>query len=297
MVVRDYKVIRLAINNFWHGFSLSNFIAYFPFLKDKYRFVEDPQQPDFVIRSSFVRDGEAMLTIRSMAELPEETRAPTLFFTGENVAPDLLRCDYAISFCRDLDDPRHIRVPLWVPRLYEIGWQPSDLLSRNFTRHHEQPRFCNFVFSNPVAERERLFRLVSTRQRVDAPSQSMQNMPRLGPGFWDKYRFMRDYRFSIAAENVRSDGYCTEKIMEAFLAGGIPVYAGDPGVATEFNPEAFLEVDASGGYERLSDAVLRTNADAGRRRRMASEPIYPDDRLPESASQERIMAFFESVFG
>lgn len=295
--MRGYKTIRIAVDNFWEGFSLSNFIAYFPFLTDKYRFVEDPQCPDVVIRSSFITDGDSIRTIRSMSELPEETRAPSLFFTGENIAPDLSRCSFAISFRRDLADARHLRVPLWVPRIYEIGWKPSDLLSRNFVRTYDQPRFCNFIFSNPVPDRERLFRLISTRKRVDAPSRSMQNTAQLGPGFWDKYRFMRDYRFSIAAENARTDGYCTEKIMEAFLAGGIPVYAGDPRVSDEFNPATFLEVDACGGYSGLADAVIRLDADTGKRRRMASESVYIDDRLPECADEGRIMAFFESVFG
>lgn len=295
--MRDYKIISVTVDNFWKGFSLSNFIAYFPFLTNKYRFVEDPEHPDFVIRSSFVRDGDSMRTMRKMSELPAETRAPSLFFTGENVAPDFSRCDYAISFCRDLEDTRHIRVPLWVPRIYEIGWKPSDLLSSGFVRQCAQPKFCNFVYSNPAPDRERLFRMISTRKRVDAAGRSMQNMAQLGPGFWDKFRFMRDYRFSIAAENVRSDGYCTEKIMEAFLSGSIPVYAGDPGVASEFNPAAFLEVDACGGYGRLADSVIKVDADVRSRRRMASEPVFTDDRLPECANEERTMAFFESVFG
>lgn len=295
--MRDYKVIRLAIENFWHGFSLANFIAYFPFLKDKYRFVEDPQQPDFVVRSSFVRDGDVMRTIRSMSELPDESRAPSLFFTGENVVPDLSRCDYAISFSRDIADQRHLRVPLWVPRMYEIGKKPSDLLSRNFVRQCEQPKFCNYVFSNPVPEREQLFRLISTRKRVDAPGCSMNNAAPLGPSFADKYSFMQEYRFSIAAENTRAVGYSTEKIMEAFLAGGIPVYAGDPTVSVEFNPAAFLEVDACGGYGKLADAVIRLDADVEERRRMAGESVYTDDRLPDCADEGRIMAFFEMVFG
>lgn len=292
-----YRVVKLALENFWEGFSLSNFIAYFPFLTDKYRFMEDPYDPDFVIRSSFISDGEVLRTIRTMSELPREVRAPTLFFTGENIVPDFTCCDYAISFCRNLADSRHIRIPLWVPRIYEIGWAPRDLLSENLVRHSTQPNFCNFVYSNPVAERERLFRLVSTRKRVDAPGRSMQNMEALGSSFWDKFRFMRDYRFSIAAENVRSEGYCTEKLMEAFLAGGIPVYAGDPGVACEFNLGAFLEIDACGGYGRLADAVLEAEANPRRRLSMVSEPIFKNDRLPECADEARIMAFFESVFG
>lgn len=291
------KPVRIAIEHFWEGFTLGAFLQYFPFLRLKYRFIEDPAHPDIVLRSSFVPGERQRRTIRHMSELPAKAAAPTLFFTGENVRPDFSHCDWAISFCRDIDDPRHLRVPLWVPRLYAIGWRPDDLLSTNLRRPPDNRAFCNFIFSNPVPERERLFRLISTRKRVDAPGISMHNHPSIGGSFWDKYRFMSNYRFSIASENERCVGYSTEKIMEAFLAGTIPVYAGDPSVTVEFNPEAFLEVDRCGGLCGLADQVLAVDGDRRRRGMMAAAPVYNDDRLPECAREDRMMAFFEQVLG
>ena len=37
---------------------------------------------------------------------------------------------------------------------------------------------------------------------------------------------MQGYRFVVAFENDAADGYMTEKIVNAMLAGAIPIYAG-----------------------------------------------------------------------
>jgi hypothetical protein len=55
-----------------------------------------------------------------------------------------------------------------------------------------------------------------------------------------KLPWMRDYRFSVAVENSIVDGYFTEKIVDCFRAGTIPIYWGDPSVADIFNPEGVL---------------------------------------------------------
>lgn len=63
-------------------------------------------------------------------------------------------------------------------------------------------------------------------------------------GKWTRKRdFLAAYKFTIAFENSRAPGYYTEKILDPMLAGSIPVYWGDPGIASHFNPRSFLSVD------------------------------------------------------
>lgn len=290
------RTIKLSVENFWAGYSVDNFSCYFPFLLKKYQFIADAINPDFIIRSSFVTDRGRYRTIKHMQELPPLVQAPVIFFTGENVSPDFEYCNWAITFRRHVDDSRHLRIPLWVPRLYELGRTPGDLLSSNFKRSSAGSHFCNFIFSNPVSQREKLFRLISTRKRVEAPGFSMNNSKPIGSDFLDKFDFMSNYRFSIAAENVRSEGYVTEKIMEAFLSDTIPIYAGAPDVGMDFNLAAFLEIDECGGITALADKAIWTDAEDNRRMQLAKEPVYPEDRLPECAEEGRMMAFFESIF-
>lgn len=50
-----------------------------------------------------------------------------------------------------------------------------------------------------------------------------------------KLNFMKDYRFSIEVENARIPGYFTEKILDCFRTGTIPIYCGDPLIGNHFN--------------------------------------------------------------
>ena len=51
---------------------------------------------------------------------------------------------------------------------------------------------------------------------------------------------MRRYRFVVAFENSQLDGYHTEKISTAYLAGAVPIYWGDPGLASRLNERAYV---------------------------------------------------------
>ena len=53
----------------------------------------------------------------------------------------------------------------------------------------------------------------------------------------------RHYRFCLVLENTKKDGYITEKIVMAFLAGCIPVYYGTKQVFDMFNAKAFIYYD------------------------------------------------------
>lgn len=50
-----------------------------------------------------------------------------------------------------------------------------------------------------------------------------------------KIEALRDYRFVIVAENCVSDAYFTEKLIDAFSQGCIPLYRGCPSVGKFFN--------------------------------------------------------------
>ena len=49
-------------------------------------------------------------------------------------------------------------------------------------------------------------------------------MNNIGGAVSDKFAFQQKHKFSIAFENTSYCGYCTEKIVEAFVAGTIPIY-------------------------------------------------------------------------
>jgi hypothetical protein len=67
-----------------------------------------------------------------------------------------------------------------------------------------------------------------------------------------KIEGLRDYRFSICVENTKQDYYFSEKIMDCFLSGTIPIYWGCPSIEKFFNINGIL---CFNNIEQLSDIV------------------------------------------
>ena len=55
-----------------------------------------------------------------------------------------------------------------------------------------------------------------------------------------KYRALKEYRFSIVIENCKEDYYFTEKLIDCFLSGTIPIYYGCPSIGDFFNSQGIL---------------------------------------------------------
>ena len=53
----------------------------------------------------------------------------------------------------------------------------------------------------------------------------------------------RDYRFSIIIENEQIPGWHTEKILDCFLTGTVPIYWGDPSISDIFDVNGILQMD------------------------------------------------------
>lgn len=80
------------------------------------------------------------------------------------------------------------------------------------------------------------------------------------------------YRFALVMENTEAGGYVTEKILNAFLAGSIPVYFGTREVFEIFNPRAFVFYDISNPQPAL-DLVAHLEANRTAYLSMLHEPI------------------------
>lgn len=205
-------------------------------------------------------------------------------FSGEDSWPDLNLYDYAMGFPRLDYDGRYLRLPLYAMR---DSWQPA--LTKHTLPDAEflgRKKFCNFVVSNDFSqERNRFFAELSAHRRVDSGGGYANN---IGGPVPDKLAFQRQYKFSIAYENSSSPGYCTEKIVDAFAAGTVPIYWGDPDILTEFNPRAFVWAGSYPDNAALIAALDALDRDEEAFLRICHAPIlapgcraeaYRDDRL------------------
>ena len=209
----------------------------------------------------------------------EARTARGLFFTGENVRPPLDGVHMSVSFDR-IDDPRHYRLPLYVMH----AW---DHRREGATQHFCHPvlppvpptreeaaerKFCAFLYKNPnCARRNDFFQMLCARRHVESVGWLLNNTGSVVKmGWMPKIRVFSRYRFAFAFENSSYPGYLTEKILDAFQAGVVPLYWGDPGVLRDVAAGSFIDVSRYSSDEEAIDAILAADDDYDTYRRYRS---------------------------
>lgn len=59
----------------------------------------------------------------------------------------------------------------------------------------------------------------------------------------NKLAILKEYRFSLCYENIAMPGYITEKIIDCFVAGVVPIYRGAPDIRDYISPDAFIAAE------------------------------------------------------
>lgn len=79
-----------------------------------------------------------------------------------------------------------------------------------------------------------------------------------------KLETLKDFRYSIVIENMRGNFFFTEKLIDCFATGTIPVYWGCPGIERFFNPEGIITFSDLKDLKRVMPML--TEAEYERRR-------------------------------
>lgn len=227
------KKVRINFEDCWfNDYRESLTMSFFIEELNKIAEIEISNNPEFLICSCFGR--KAMLS-----------DCCKIFFAGENVIPDFNVYDYGIGFSDISFGDRYLRMPLYF--FYHDDFMAA--IKKNSTE--KRYKFCNMVVSNSLYAdemRTKFFYELSKYKQVDSGGKYLNN---IGEPVKDKYEFQKNYKFSMAFENSSFPGYVTEKIVQAWAAGTIPIYWGAPDIAHEFNEDAFINA-----YNRPIDDVI-----------------------------------------
>lgn len=251
------KIIKIKFVDFYSGFDKEN-NEFIETLSKCYKVVQC-DDPEYIIYSGFGNEHLKYDCIR-------------IFFTGECITPDFNECDYAIGFDRLTFGDRYARIPLYNILQYKNGYQKLKK-RKTFTIEDIKDRgFCSFVVSNCFTKdrRDIFFELLSKYKMVSSGGRYKNN---IGGAIKDKHDFLKRYKFNIAFENCSYDGYATEKIMEAFAAGVVPIYYGDPGITKDFNPKAFINASDYDDFDSVVERVKQIDNDEELYLNMLNEPI------------------------
>lgn len=276
---------RIAFTDFWDGFCPEEFIADMGIADICDVEVTDLEHADYVIYS-----------LHGNKHWKSADRQIKIFYTVENLVPDFNACDYGIGFeWMDYGD-RYLRMPLYynyrdINELAEKTKRESAVTGEESGKR----RFCSITVSNanraPIFAQ--LFEALSRYKSVDSGGKWRNNT---GGPVKDKMAFDREHKFSIVCENSAHPGYTTEKIVQAFAAGCIPIYWGDPEIARVFNAKAFIHVRDYGSINEVVRAVQRIDGNDELYRAMLAEPILADPQYGRERQLEKLKQFFAHIF-
>ena len=142
-----------------------------------------------------------------------------------------------------------------------------------------RPGLANYLYIHRRNERE-AFRRALTRASKTSIAR-LAGSDRFSSDLFDEaVVIQKASRFSIVFEGAVVANYVTEKIVNAFLAGTIPVYWGHTAtVSRYFNPKAFVNVNDFATFEAAAAHVAKVDSDPRLAERYLREPPCTEEGL------------------
>lgn len=198
---------------------------------------------------------------------------------GENQRPNFNLFDYAYGFDKMEFGNRYLYFPLYANEEYRDFFVcAAQKHMREEAYFLEKKKFCNMVVSNVGSATEKrieFFKQLCNYKMVDSGGRSFNNLPD-GKPVDNKLKFQEQYKFSLAFENSSYPGYTTEKIVQAWAAGTIPIYWGDPTISEQFNEKAFINCHAYAGWDDVIKRIEEVDKNQELYLEMQREPIIKD---------------------
>jgi hypothetical protein len=231
---------------------------------------QDATRPyDLVVRSHFTH----------MERLPSY-KCPYIVWSGESRPVPLLQD----------------RAPLFELNTYHAArpnsiWFPHLIAECRETRRPElnQPKqyCCAYAFSNPILERELLFRKMRSLEPTCysfGRSCPTNDNPFVAPAAYrqsNSKHFVK-FAYNVAMENAIVSGYMTEKIGNAFMSGSVPIYWGDTDTVNDiFNPASFLNVQDYANVVKAAEAAVHIWRDPHKFQTYLDAPITLNNKLAD----------------
>ena len=260
------KTLRIFYTDFWPEFGIED--IYTPILKKHFNIIIDDKNPDIVFHSVFNR----------MEGIKKYKNSLKIMVIAENYRPDYSITDFSISF--DPHTNTNYRLPLW---------QVFNIMDNNFSQrtiHNNFERFCSFTVSNPSNFlRNGMFTLLSNYKKVHSYGRYMNNDLSLSKDnqgkYWrpikEKFFIDHSHKFALVYENNSYPYYCTEKIMDAFIGGSLPIYWGDPMVKKDWNVDALINANRLSNNE-IVEKVKELDMDDHKYMEIYNQPMFTDEQ-------------------
>lgn len=174
--------------------------------------------------------------------------SPEIENRGYNfVLHNIDKYDLILTFSKKLLDLNNNKIRLnlygttWLHENYRQIYKKTKLCStitstkKDYKGHYMRHIICDLIEKNNLK-----VELFGSRYN-NLPQSKEPNPKSLTNG---KINSLKDYMFSITIENCKEDYYFTEKLIDCFLSGTIPIYWGCPSIGNFFNIKGILVFDS-----------------------------------------------------
>lgn len=171
---------------------------------------------------------------------------------------------------------------IWLPFMlashYQLKHDPYDILNRKGKPLHERPFLAAYVASNCTENREDLFRILSAKSDTVHARGKCSNNYKRAEGCWTVAdKIYEDYIFGFALESQKKDGYLTEKILNVYRGGAIPIFWGDSkSVRKFFNEDTYIDLSDFSSLEEAADYIYELSRNKEKLVEMSQKNIFKD---------------------
>jgi hypothetical protein len=121
----------------------------------------------------------------------------------------------------------------------------------NPDNEHIDPLQRNF---DGIIARDELFIKLSQYKFVASGGKHLNNIGRIVPAK-ETNAWLSDCKFIIAFENETKDGYTTEKVFQAYYAGGVPLYYGNKLYEKDLNPKSVIYANNFQNLDKMIEYI------------------------------------------
>ena len=204
--------------------------------------------------------------------------------------PDLNLADYFIGHYHIIYLDRYFKYSIFFwTKFFDIGKKREEVLKKPIRK-----KFCAAVISNCDAK----FRLnfidkLSKYKKVDFGGKCQNNINEV---VTNKIDFLSNFKFSIAMENSDGDGYLSEKIVDSFLAGTIPIYYGDYFLDEFINPKSYILIKGEKDIDKKIEYIKKIDNDDNLYISIIKEKPIIDDNFANKIDEKEIKSFLKHIF-
>lgn len=321
------KVVKVTRASFpgWGAYHYFNYFVWV--LSKKYMVQIDTKDPDLVFCNTYYTppndwDFQTNDFVKTHSDFPN---AKKIVITSENRGGynSILGEgeNYYVLGHEKVDHPRYLQhstcvLDCWVlydeSRMFDtpFRWLTDKRDVENMFREKEY--FCSVVQASTKKERELMFDALEKYKPVRSPGPWRGNLNESeypnkhqysrkeyygrvdGLVYRDKINFFKKHKFNISFQY--GEEMIHEKIFHAFAGETIPIFQGHSNMESEgFNPNAYVNTHNYSSYEEVVEKIIEIDNNDILYKKMLSEPLFVDNKLPEYFNSEYLLSFFEKI--